>query len=67
MKAISIKNRFRYIGGVKYGKKEGFGIQKFNDNSKYSGTFRNDVVEGIGKFRFNDGNWIHGKIKKFLN
>ena len=58
--SYSKKNVFKYIGGIKYGKKEGFGIQKWNDNSKYVGTFNSDLVDGCGKFRNKEGISTHG-------
>lgn len=66
--SISKKNVFKYIGGVKEGKKEGFGIQKWNDSSKYVGTFKDDLVEGCGKFRNKEGIFIHGnKVQRINN
>jgi hypothetical protein len=60
--SISKKNFFKYIGGVKNDKKEGFGIQKWSDNSKYVGTFHLDFVDGCGKYRNEEGISIHGKF-----
>ena len=51
---------FKYLGGTKNGKKEGFGIQKWVDSSKYVGSFKDDLADGCGKFRYKDGNSIYG-------
>ena len=59
--SVSKKNVFKYIGGMKDQKKEGFGIQKWNDTSKYVGTFKGDLVDGCGKFRNKEGISTHGK------
>lgn len=55
-----MKGNFKYIGGTKNGKKEGFGVQKWIDNSKYIGLYKEDFAEGYGKFRFKDGRELHG-------
>jgi len=61
VRVIRMKNSFRYIGGVKNEKKNGFGVKKWMDNSKYIGIFNEDFVEGIGKFRYADGRSHLGK------
>jgi len=58
---IKIKNKYKYIGGVKNEKKEGFGVQKWTNNAKYLGLYKNDFVEGLGKFRYYDGIMHHGR------
>jgi hypothetical protein len=55
VRVIRVKNSYKYIGGVKKDKKEGFGVNKWSDNSKCVGIFKEDYVEGIGKFRYKDG------------
>ena len=55
IQVVRVKNSYKYIGGVKDQKKQGFGVKKWSNNSKYVGIFKEDFVEGIGKFRNTDG------------
>jgi len=55
IKVLKVKNNYKYMGGIKNGKKDGFGVQKWTNNSKYVGIYSQDFAEGIGKFRFDDG------------
>ena len=43
------------MGGTKNGKKEGFGIEKWNNNSKYIGFYKDDLHDGYGKLRLING------------
>jgi hypothetical protein len=46
----------------KTGKKNGFGIQKFNDGSVYKGNFINDKTSGFGIFFHSDGDIQKGEF-----
>ena len=43
--------------------KEGFGIQKWEDGSKFVGYFKNDKSNGYGKFIDNQNNYLLGNFK----
>eukprot|EP01130_Rhizamoeba_saxonica_P015048 TRINITY_DN6678_c0_g2_i1.p1 TRINITY_DN6678_c0_g2~~TRINITY_DN6678_c0_g2_i1.p1 ORF type:complete len:332 (-),score=62.94 TRINITY_DN6678_c0_g2_i1:80-1075(-) len=45
-----IKREFTYEGTWEYGKPHGRGIMKYEDNSEYSGQFKNGKRYGEGKF-----------------
>lgn len=59
IKKLAVRNSYKYLGGTRNEKKEGFGIQKWNDESKYIGLYRDDYAEGFGKFRFGDKKILH--------
>ncbi len=59
---IKAKNDYKYYGGVnKYGKRTGFGVQKWRNNAKYIGLFKDDLADGIGKYRNAKGINLLGK------
>ena len=45
----------RYEGEVKNGKKEGKGIEYYNNGDRYEGDFKNDKYDGKGIYYFNHG------------
>ena len=44
--------------------KNGFGIEKYNDNSEYRGSFVNGKKEGIGIYQWNDNSYYEGEWKE---
>lgn len=64
VRTLSKKRVFKFLGGTKDGKKEGFGVEKWNNNSKYTGFYKNDLFEGYGKYRRKTGERIEGKLTK---
>ena len=50
MKYSSSSIKTIYTGGGTKNQKEGFGINKWNDEAKYIGYYRNNKAEGYGKF-----------------
>jgi len=56
----------KYIGERKNGKKDGFGIQTWNDGASYIGSFRNDKACGLGCFQHSDGDNYVGKFKFYI-
>ncbi len=64
---LVIKNNFskkpnlKYIGERLNEKKEGFGIQTWQDGASYIGSFKNDRACGYGCFQHSDGDNYIGK------
>ena len=44
--------------------KNGYGIEKYNDNSEYRGSFVNGKKEGIGIYQWNDNSYYEGEWKE---
>lgn len=61
IKTISKKSLFKYLGGIKNEKKEGFGIEKWSNNAKYTGFYKDDLYNGYGKLRKKNGDCLKGK------
>ena len=74
------KNNFTGIYGIYYNyekqityegewlnnRKEGIGIEIFNDGSKYQGEHKNGTKDGIGIYNWNDGSSYEGEWKSNL-
>lgn len=58
--------RSRYMGQRNSinNNKEGFGILKWEDKTKYIGFFKNDKAHGLGKLRHIDGFYYKGEFKE---
>ena len=55
---------FDYMGGKdENGLKEGFGVQKWKDGSKYSGMFKQNKASGLGIFIHPDGDKYQGEFE----
>ena len=52
-----------YEGEWKNGKREGFGIYKYNNNEKYMGTWKNDLEDGDGRYIYKNGDIFDGKYR----
>ena len=58
-----LENDYDFIGiRDSQGKKNGFGIQKWNDGSKFTGIFVNDQAMGWGIFIHDDGDVYKGEF-----
>lgn len=44
-----------YFGQYQHGKRVGYGVEIFPDNSQYVGYFQNDKREGKGRYNFSNG------------
>lgn len=53
-----------YVGKVKNGKANGFGVALYESGSTYEGEWKNDMRDGYGKFRWSDGEWYEGNYKE---
>ena len=54
-----------YIGGKKNGKKEGFGIIKFDCGAEFKGYFKNDETLGFGLLQHISGDFYQGKHNNY--
>ena len=62
--ANSIKfNEATYVGEVKKGKANGFGVFTFSDGSIYEGKVSKNRIKGEGKYTDSQGNVYEGKFK----
>ena len=50
------------MGEIKNGVKDGIGVFKWPDGTKYEGEFIKDRIEGLGQIYFLDGNIFRGQI-----
>jgi hypothetical protein len=57
------KNKNKYVGGFKDGKKNGYGIYTFANGNKYSGEHQDGNRHGQGTFSWADGNKYVGEYK----
>ena len=53
----------QYEGDIINGKREGFGILKYNNGRIYEGNWVNDRREGKGRERYSNGNIYEGDFK----
>ena len=60
------KDNIYYEGEWKYNRKEGIGIEKYQDGSWYQGEFKNGLKHGIGIYFWHDGSKYEGEWKKNL-
>ena len=67
MKSQDNSVTFKYIGELKLDKKEGFGIQLWENGASYIGKFKNDKACGFGFFQNDDGDKYVGMIKVYYN
>lgn len=56
-------NNEKYIGEIKNGKRDGFGIYYFNDGSTYEGAWLNGKKYGKGKYTLPDKRYYEGDWK----
>ena len=67
--ANSLKfNEATYVGEIKKGKADGFGVFTFSDGSTYEGNVKKNKIKGDGKYidlqgKVYQGNWRHGILK----
>ena len=57
-----------YVGEIKKGKADGFGVFTFSDGSTYEGNVKKNKIKGDGKYidlqgKVYQGNWRHGILK----
>lgn len=50
----------KFLGNKINGKKEGFGIQEWQDGSSYIGIYKNSKSNGFGKFIHPNGDFFKG-------
>ena len=53
----------KYVGQVVNGKREGKGIDYYNNGDRYEGDFKNDIKEGKGIYYYSNGNRYEGDWK----
>ena len=53
-----------YEGEFKNGKKEGYGIYKYNTGDIYEGEFKNDLKDGKGKYLYSNKEVYEGDFKE---
>lgn len=53
-----------YVGKVKNGKANGFGVALYESGSTYAGEWKNNLRDGYGKFRWTDGELYEGHYKE---
>ena len=53
----------RYIGEIKYGKREGKGKYYYNNGDRYEGDFKNGLFDGKGVFYCKNGDKYEGDLK----
>ena len=58
-----IKNK-KYEGMWENSMKNGYGIEKYEDNTEYRGCFLNGKKEGIGIIKWNDNSFYEGEWKE---
>lgn len=68
------KGKYKYPGGTYSGdfvggRRQGHGVMTFNNHDMYDGEWKDDKMEGIGKYRFHDGkfHFIATFEGKFMN
>ncbi|NKI32334.1 MORN repeat-containing protein [Croceivirga thetidis] len=54
-------NQLHYVGGVKHGMANGFGIAILNSGSRYKGEWRDNLRHGHGTFYWADGQYYEGE------
>ncbi|MDC3187660.1 hypothetical protein OA994_01370 [Candidatus Pelagibacter sp.] len=57
-----------YVGEIKKGKADGFGVFTFSDGSTYEGKVKRNKIKGNGKYidvqgKVYEGKWRHGVLK----
>jgi len=52
-----------YYGEIKYEKKHGLGLMRYNDGSVYEGMWKDGFQDGYGKFTFTNGSVYEGEWK----
>lgn len=53
-------NPLHYVGAVKHGKANGFGIALLNSGSRYKGEWKDNQRHGSGTFYWSDGQYYEG-------
>jgi hypothetical protein len=56
--------KYKYIGEVRRGKREGFGVCYFVNGDKYLGSWENDKMHGIGKLTTKNGKQYSGEYSE---
>lgn len=54
-------NQLHYVGGVKHGMANGFGIAILNSGSRYKGEWQDNLRHGHGTFYWADGQYYEGE------
>lgn len=60
-----IEERTVFLGEYTGGKRQGLGLQIFEDGSLYEGEFKNDQAQGRGRIIFEEGDVYEGEIDNF--
>lgn len=60
---INYENGNIYKGEIVNGKRSGFGELICNENEKYEGLWKDDLMHGIGKYIYSDGTVYTGEFK----
>jgi hypothetical protein len=63
---LTYDNGDKYIGYVKNGKKNGYGVYFWKDNSTYIGYFSEDKITGKGQLNFANGNISVGTFENSI-
>ena len=63
LKGIKNGKKWRYVGQVVNGLREGKGIMYWNNGDRYEGDFRNDKAEGKGIYYYHNGNRYEGDFR----
>ena len=63
LKGIKNGIKWRYVGEVANGLREGKGICYWEDGDRYEGDYRNDNKEGKGIYFWNDGDRYEGEFR----
>ena len=66
--SIYVNGQLQYKGAVVKNKKDGFGIEYYENNARYEGNYKNGIRDGNGKLFFKDDSyliaqWKNGKIE----
>jgi hypothetical protein len=61
VKAIKT-DKYKYIGEVRNGRKDGFGVCYYTNGDKYIGQWQNDLKCGLGKLTLNNGKTFSGEF-----
>jgi len=61
-----VEGKFEYIGNFENNKKNGYGIEKYNDGSQYEGNFLNNLKSGKGIYKFQNGEIYEGNFENDL-
>jgi hypothetical protein len=56
-------NGSKYVGQLREGERNGYGVYYFEDGSVYEGESKNNLFEGQGKVTWPDGGWYEGEWK----